>query len=184
VGPRDLLGLVEDVGVGEVLVLGALHHELEAVAGDDLRIVRVDGDEIDALRLVFSGEPDQAVFVPLRKRALVAGEDDGGALLPLDARESVHLAVGALQVEIGPLRADGQLVGGGGGGRGVESDGGEGGRGDDCEVQDLTTEHGASFKVQVFSRGATFYFMKSWRASAAGRSAAQDADAAGAGRSR
>src|SRR2546426_2732726 len=151
VGLCDLLGLVEHVGVGEVLVLGALHHEIEPVAGDDLRVVRVDRDEADALRLVLAGEADQAVLVALRVRALIAGEDDGGALLALDVRERMRLAVRALQAEVRALGAEGQLVGGQGGGRGVKrngDDGGDDGRGDHGKVQCLTTGHGASFRVK------------------------------------
>jgi len=70
----------------------------------------------------------------------------------------MHPAVGPLKIEAGSSRADRQLVGGTCGGRhvqGEDEDGGGQGR-DGGDVQDLATAHGASFKVQVFSRGAAF----------------------------
>ena len=97
---EDLLPFIQQVGKIELLVFGALLHLGEAVAGREVGIVGLDGNDRIALRSHFFVQLDEPVFVHDRVGAGIAGEGHDEALGFLVVFEGNHFPVHILQAEV------------------------------------------------------------------------------------
>ena len=76
------------------------------VQADRTRVVGIDGDERQAIVLVIIDNPLQPLFVVLRGRAMIAGEDNHENSGFLEIFERVFLSVHTGQLEVGRAGAE------------------------------------------------------------------------------
>lgn len=106
VGLRHLLRFVAKIRKRKILFLRADFHLVKTVFGKMQVVVRINGEKFDILGKEFIGERDEAVFVGLRVRAMIAGEADDNRLAALEGFKVVNHAVGPRQsLKIRPDRA-------------------------------------------------------------------------------
>ena len=93
--PADLLRRIVEVVELEALFLGPFFHGRQLVG---IQVADVDRHDVDVLVRVVRGDGDDAIFVRLGDRAVVAGEDDDDGLGVGVLAEAVLLVVDAGEV--------------------------------------------------------------------------------------
>ena len=72
----DALVFIAQIREVELALLSAFYHIVEIILRIAIGIVRIDGDELNALVAVIALESNQTFFVGLRVGTMIAGEHD------------------------------------------------------------------------------------------------------------